>query len=181
VGFALCVIYFLFLIRNKDLYEFILSTLTFEDSSSIGHVLEWLRGINAMVKSPLGLGLGSSGRVSAATGDHVGGENTFIVIGVQVGVIAMCVYMFIQGALLYYPAKWIRKLSGKERKIAMTLFLIKLGSIISLLTTNLEAHSYVNFLGWFLSGLFVNIVSKKPAKASLPASHAIIPSKNYVQ
>lgn len=160
-GFALCIIYFLFLIRNRDLYEFVLSTITFEDSSSIGHLIEWLHGINAMIKSPLGLGLGSSGRVSAATGDHVGGENTFIVIGVQVGVIAMGIYMFIQGALLYYPAKWIKHLKGKERKIAITLFLLKLGSVISLLTTNLEAHGYVNFLGWMLSGLFVNVISRK--------------------
>ncbi len=114
-----------------------------------------------MINQPLGLGLGSSGRVSSAIGENVGGENTFIITGVQVGVVALLLYLFIQISLIGYPYKWFRRLKGKERKVALTLLLLKIGSIISLLTTNLEAHSYVNYLSWFLSGLFVNIIVRR--------------------
>ena len=157
-AFMACVIYFLFLIQNDDIYDFIIGTLTLADASSVGHIIEWLDGINAMIQSPLGLGLGNSGRVASMTGVNVGGENTFIITGVQTGVIAMLLYLFIQVSLIRYPYKWIKRLKGKERKVAVALFLIKVGSIISLLTTNLEVHSYVNYLSWFLCGLFINII-----------------------
>lgn len=158
IGFVACIVYFLFLIKNDEIYDFIIGTLTFEDASSVGHIIEWLDGINAMIQSPLGLGLGNSGRVASMTGVNVGGENTFIITGVQTGVIAMLLYLYIQLSLITYPYKWIKKLKGRERKVAVTLFLIKVGSIISLLTTNLEVHSYVNYLSWFLCGLFINII-----------------------
>lgn len=165
LGFIACVLYFLFLIQNDDLYDFVISTITFESASSIGHIVEWLDGINAMIQKPLGLGLGHSGRVATDTGVNVGGENTFIIIGVQTGVIAMLLYMYIQVSLIRYPYKWIKRLKGKERSVAIALFLIKIGSIVSLLTTNLEVHSYVNYLSWFLCGLFINIImSKEPVQ-----------------
>ncbi|MBC7744912.1 MAG: hypothetical protein H7096_07390, partial [Flavobacterium sp.] len=83
------VLYFSFLLKNKDLQEFVINTLNFTNASSLGHVLEWIEGVNAMVQSPLGLGLGSSGRVAGSIGENTGGENQFIIIGVQAGVIAM--------------------------------------------------------------------------------------------
>ena len=174
-GFLVCVLYFLFLIQNDEIYDFIIGTLTFADASSVGHIIEWLDGINAMIQNPLGLGLGNSGRVASMTGVNVGGENTFIITGVQTGIIAMLLYLFIQLSLIRYPYKWIKRLRGKERKVAVTLFLIKVGSVISLLTTNLEVHSYVNYLSWFLCGLFINIIinresieKRKPAIISEP-------------
>lgn len=160
-GFIAAVIYFLFLLENEDLYDYVLSTLTFQNASSIGHIIEWMNGINAMISQPLGLGLGSSGRVSSAIGENVGGENTFIITGVQAGIIALLLYLYVQVSLIRYPYKWFKKLQGKERKVALTLLLLKVGSIISLLTTNLEAHSYVNYLSWFISGLFVSIIVRR--------------------
>lgn len=162
-GFIVGVIYFFFLLENDKLYDYIIETLTFQNASSIGHIIEWVDGINAMIKSPLGLGLGSSGRVSGETGDNVGGENTFIITGVQAGIVALLLYLFVQIALIRYPYRWYKSLRGKERKVALALLLLKTGSIISLLTTNLEAHSYVNYLSWFFSGLFISIITRRSA------------------
>ena len=160
-GVAAIIVYFIYFIQNKELYEFVVSTLTFENGSSIGHLIEWIAGIEAMIGNPLGLGLGSSGKVANILGQNIGGENQFIIIGVQVGFIGFLLYLLLQIMLIIYPFKWINKLTGKERKIALTVFLLKVGSIIPLLTADLESYTYISYFIWFLCGLFINILSQK--------------------
>ncbi|WP_423147440.1 O-antigen ligase family protein [Rubrolithibacter danxiaensis] len=159
--FLMVLIYFLFLLKNRDIYDFVIDSITFQNASSIGHVLEWIAGIEAMISNPLGLGMGSSGKVSGSLGLNIGGENQFIIIGVQAGIIALLFYLLIHLILISKSKKWISFLEGKERKVAIALFLFKIGSIISLLTTNLESYIYISYMSWFLSGLFVNVISKK--------------------
>jgi hypothetical protein len=153
--------YFIFLITNRDVYDFVVDTLTFQNASSLGHVLEWVTGIEAMIGKPFGLGLGSSGKISGMLGLNIGGENQFVIIGVQAGIIAFLVYITLQMLLIYYPFVWIKKLKGKERKIALTLFLLKIGSVIPLLTADFESYTYISYISWFLCGLFVSIISEK--------------------
>ena len=59
-GFIALAIYFIFFmfVINPDLYEFIYETITFTNPSSVGHVLAWVEGIEAITSNPLGLGLG---------------------------------------------------------------------------------------------------------------------------
>lgn len=157
-GAALVVLYFIYLVRNEDIYDFVIETLTFQNASSAGHVLEWIAGIQAIAENPLGLGLGASGKISGMTGTNVGGENEFIILGVQVGIVGLLLYLFIHLSIVFTAWKWLRHLKGKDRKIAMALFLIKIGSILPLLTANFESYLYVSYMIWFLSGFFVNIV-----------------------
>ncbi len=160
-GFVVVVLYFMYFLQNEDVYDYVVDTITFEHGSSIGHVIEWLAGIESMIASPFGLGLGSSGKVSNALGLNVGGENQFIIIGVQVGVIGFLIYLTLQVMLIAFPLKWINRLSGKERKLAITVFLLKVGSIIPLMTSDFESYTYISYFIWFLSGLFINVLSQK--------------------
>lgn len=160
-GFLAVVLYFMYFLQNEDVYDFVVDTITFENGSSMGHVIEWLAGIESMINSPLGLGLGSSGKISNALGLNVGGENQFIIIGVQVGIIGMLIYLTLQIMLIVYPFKWIKRLKGKERKLAITIFLLKVGSIIPLLTSDFESYTYISYFIWFVSGLFINVLSQK--------------------
>lgn len=162
-GFAAVVLYFMYFLQNDDVYDFVVETITFENGSSVGHIIEWLAGIESMIASPLGLGLGSSGKVSNALGLNVGGENQFIIIGVQVGIIGFLIYLTLQVMLIVFPFKWINRLRGKERKLAITVFLLKVGSIIPLLTSDFESYTYISYFIWFLSGLFINVLSQKMA------------------
>ncbi|MEO5911290.1 MAG: O-antigen ligase family protein [Pelobium sp.] len=160
VLFILIVLYFTFLLTNEDVYDFVVETITFKNASSLGHVLEWVVGFDSMIQHPFGLGLGASGRVSIADGLNVGGENQFIIIGVQLGFLFFIVYILLQICLIYYPLKWFKKLSGRERKICLTLLLIKIGSIIPLFTSDFESCIYISYLSWFITGMFVDIISK---------------------
>lgn len=173
IGIICAVLYFLFLLKNDDMQEFVISTLNFTNPSSVGHVLDWIEGIASMIKSPLGLGLGTSGRVGGSLGDKTGGENQFIIIGVQAGVIAMGIYLAIYIGLIKATFKWFYRLKGKEKKLCLALLLMKIGFLIPFLTSELESSAYISYMTWFLSGLFIAVISGKikPPEITVPAGN----------
>ena len=151
-------LFFQFENNHSGLLAVILNTVNFTDPSSIGHLEQWAEGIASMIAHPLGLGLGSSGRVAGSLGENVGGENQFIIIGVQTGVIAVLLYMYIYGMFIKTGLKWVKHLKGKERKVCLAVLLLKIGLFVSLLTSEVESSSYLSYLNWLLSGLFISMV-----------------------
>ena len=147
----------LFLLKG-DIYEWIINTIDFSDSSSAFHIVQWLDGLQAIGSSPLGLGLGMSGRVAIMTDSNIGGENQLIIIGVQTGVIAVALYVAMYITTIRVCVKIFHNSKGKLRKPALALFLIKLGIIIPMLTANTESYIYLSYLTWFLTGIVVNIL-----------------------
>ncbi len=172
---AAAFIYFAFVIADKGFYEYIVSTFTLQDASALGHVLAWIAGLEAMISSPLGLGLGTSGRVAVSLGSTVGGENQFIILGVQVGFIGVLLYIFIHFAAIFYAYKWFPHLEGRERMVALTVFLLKIGISLPLFTANLDSYSYLTYINWFLTGVFINMIMHKPPPDT------VSPVKNYEQ
>jgi len=136
----------------------ILNTIDFNDPSSLGHIAQWAEGIAAIIQHPLGLGLGSSGRAGASLNENVGGENQFIIIGVQAGIIAVFLYLSIYIMFVKTGFKWVHILKGKERKVCMAVLLLKIGMFIPLLTSEVESSSYLSYMNWFLSGLLISMI-----------------------
>jgi hypothetical protein len=161
--FIAIVVYFTFfmLVRNPDLYKFIYETITFTNPSSIGHVLAWIEGIEAISANPFGLGLGESGRVAVSLSDTLGGENQYIIIGVQTGIITLLIYLWMHIYFIKTCWKWYPNLRGKEKKVCLSLLLMKIGFIIPLFTSELESSVYISYISWFLSGLFVQMIADK--------------------
>jgi hypothetical protein len=158
---SITIIILFFAFAEGDLYDYVINTINFTNTSSIGHVIEWLNGLEAMAEKPLGLGLGESGRVANASGDNIGGENQLIIIGVQAGVIAMFTYLTIYIALLVLAVKQLKFAKGQFYTLALITVLLKVGLFIPMFTANIDAYIYVSFLSWFLSGLMVNLYQSK--------------------
>lgn len=158
--------------NTRGILEVAMNTIDFSNPSSVGHLIQWLEGIAAMINNPLGLGLGSSGRVAATVSENVGGENQYIIIGVQAGIIALLLYLFIYILLLKTGFKWWRHLKGKEKKLCIAVLLIKIGFFIPLMTSEVESSSYISYLNWFLSGLLISIVMKQVAPRIKPELNA---------
>ncbi|MGB4776093.1 MAG: hypothetical protein WBP45_13020 [Daejeonella sp.] len=161
IGLIAVILYFIFFLFfiNPDLYEFIYETVTFTNPSSLAHVIAWLEGIEAMISNPLGLGLGESGRFAGTNGESVGGENQFIIIGVQTGIFTLLLYLAMQIYIIKTCWVWYPKLSGKNKKVCLTLLFMKVGLIIPMLTSEIESSVYISYITWFLSGVFVNIIA----------------------
>jgi hypothetical protein len=160
VGISLALIYFIYFITQTDIYDFVVESITFSNASSLGHLLEWAEGFDAMITSPFGLGLGESGRISMGTKDNTGGENQFIITGVQVGLPMLILYITIHIQLIRVAYKNIQNKAFKIKRIALILFLFKMGIILPMFTSNTEAFIYISYMTWFLSGLLVNLTSE---------------------
>jgi hypothetical protein len=158
---ALGFIYIGILLENTDLYDYLISTITLQEASALGHLIAWIEGMTAIISNPFGLGLGMSGRVATSLGSTIGGENQFIVLGVQVGVVAVLLYIFIHFAIISYSYKWFPHLEGKERMVALCIFLLKVGITLPLFTASLDSFSYITYINWFLSGVFVHMIMRK--------------------
>ncbi|HJV18968.1 MAG TPA: hypothetical protein VJ552_03735 [Sediminibacterium sp.] len=152
---------------QSDFVDFIINTINFSNASSAGHVLEWLNGLDSMMLHPLGIGLGESGRLSAMTGYNTGGENQFVIIGVQAGVIALGLYIAAYINSIRTALSVIRKQTGKIRRLGIFILLIKIGLFIPLFTAEVESYIYVSYITWFLTGFLFNMVSHLPKKGLL--------------
>jgi len=149
---------FLVYVRG-DVYDFIINTVNFTNSSSLTHIIAWLEGIDAIGSNPFGLGLGTSGNVANSIGEATSGENEFFIIGVQVGFIPMLFYLFLYVYLIQLAYKTYQASIGKTKKLALALLLIKIGLIIPSLTSELESYIYISYITWFFSGYFINLIS----------------------
>lgn len=163
LGVAAAALYLIWLLtrfedKTSGIIEVIVNTLNFSNPSSVGHVVEWIQGIMAMVNNPLGLGLGTSGRVAGTLGESTGGENQFIIIGVQAGVLALLCYLVIYISFIRTGIRWLPFLKGKERKVCMMVLLMKIAFFIPLLTSEVESSSYISYMNWFFSGLLISIL-----------------------
>ena len=157
---AIIVLYVIYILEG-DLYDFILNTITFQNESSLGHVLEWLDGLNAMATQPWGLGLGESGRVSMTNQNNIGGENQFIIIGVQAGVLAMALYIYIYFKLIKTGLQQLKITAGKEWKIMLAIVLIKIGMFVPMFTAYVDSYMYLSYFSWFLSGYMINHIQNR--------------------
>jgi hypothetical protein len=141
---------------GKDIYDHLVETVLLQDNSSLTHITDWLNGIESIIAHPFGIGLGESGRVSVYDNLQTGGENALIIIGVQIGVVGMLLYLLIYGKLIQITYRMAMYSTGKYRKLALALLLIKIGLILPILTSDLESYIYISYLQWLLSGLVIN-------------------------
>jgi len=146
------------LLVKSDVIEYIITTLNFSNSSSLSHIIDWLAGIESIGKHPFGLGLGTSGNAANSIGStSIGGENQLFIIGVQAGILPMLLYTFLYGSIIYYAIRYFNHSTGKRRKLALMVLLIKVGLIIPTLTSELESFNFISYISWFFTGYLFNI------------------------
>ncbi len=151
-------IIYLFSFSNKEVQDFVMDSIQFSNNSSLGHVIEWVNGVDAMTEKPWGMGLGASGRVTANEGEAVGGENQFIIVGVQIGVAGLLLYLTIYFYSMVQAYKAYYKLYGKEQKIALIVLLLRVGLFLPMFTSNLDSYIYVSYMLWFLNGMLGTVL-----------------------
>lgn len=155
---------------SGDIYDLIITTIDFSDPSSAYHVFQWLDGMEAIGKHPMGLGLGMAGRVSTETGSNIGGENQLLIIGVQTGIIAVLIYILLYAYTISTCFRTFKKTSGKQRKLALALLLVKAGLLIPMFTANIESYIYIAYITWFCTGLLISM-NQYSAETSLSSKH----------
>lgn len=150
IAFVAYVLYF----ASEDFYYFVYDTITFQNASSIGHVIEWLLALDTMLANPEGIGLAMSGNTGSVEDEvRVGGENQFLIYGVQLGVLGMILYVAI---LFLGISKSMRVFHHTEdvnlARIAFVTGTTKFGLLLPLFTANAELYAYVSLVTWWMMG-----------------------------
>ena len=143
-----------YFLGGEDLQYLIIDTLKFENTSSLGHLIEWIEGILSILENPLGIGLAMSGNAGGVDQSlKVGGENQFLIFGVQMGIISIIIYsmilliVIIRSLKLYEDTKDL-----KHKHISFIVACTKFGLILPLLTANAELYLFVSLVSWLLAG-----------------------------
>jgi len=162
VAFMGLVIFAVFF-ATDELYYYVLDTLTFENASSVGHVVEWLIAIDSMIAKPLGIGLAMSGNLGSVTDEvRVGGENQFLIYGVQLGVLGMLLYILLLIFAIFKSLKVFRTTNNlMTARIAFTAAAVKVGLLLPLFTANADLYAYVSWISWWMVGYAMNHYEQK--------------------
>ncbi|MBD3626559.1 MAG: O-antigen ligase domain-containing protein [Cyclobacterium sp.] len=148
--FFIYVLYF----ASEDFYYFVYDTITFQNASSVGHLVEWFLALDAMIANPEGLGLAMSGNTGSVEDEvRVGGENQFLIYGVQLGVLGMMLYILVLGIGIYKSLLVFRH--SRDSSVARVAFVAattKFGLLLPLFTANAELYAYVSLTTWWMMG-----------------------------
>lgn len=149
----LLVVYILFFAPDDTRY-FVEDTLLFQNSSSITHAIEWLEGVDSMLENPMGIGLATSGNAGGVDEDlRVGGENQYLIYGVQLGFIGLIIYlsMLFKGIKNSWRA-YRMATKPSEKIVPFIAASVKFGLLLPLFTANAEAYLYISLFSWWLIG-----------------------------
>ena len=145
---------YLYYFSDEELRFFIQDTLTFQNTSSLGHLVEWIEGIISIYENPFGVGLAMSGNASGVDQSiKIGGENQFLIYGVQMGIISLVLYLLILIKAIYNSAiLYVKSVDYNHKSIGFITSLTKFGLLIPLFTANAELYLFVALFSWYLVG-----------------------------
>jgi len=138
---------------SDEIRYLIIDTLKFENTSSLGHLVEWIEGMLSIFENPFGIGLAMSGNASGVDQAlKVGGENQFLIFGVQMGVISIIIYVLILFYIIKRSSKVYLYSSNLDKHISFVVACTKFGLLLPLLTANAELYLFVSLTTWFFAG-----------------------------
>ena len=154
---------YLYYFSDEELRFFIQDTLTFQNTSSLGHLVEWIEGIISIYENPFGVGLAMSGNASGVDQSiKIGGENQFLIYGVQMGIISLVLYLLILIKAIYNSSRlYLKSIDYSHKSIGFITSLTKFGLLIPLFTANAELYLFVALFSWYLVGQSERLYTKK--------------------
>lgn len=142
------------LTASQDSIYFLIDTFTFKESSSFSHLIEWIQAILTIIDNPFGIGLAMSGNASGVDqAIKIGGENQFLIYGVQMGVFSIILYSLMLFKSIKDSYSVFNSYNGYVNELSFIVLLSKIGLLIPLLTANAELYLFVSLTTWFLVGI----------------------------
>jgi hypothetical protein len=153
-SFIFLLFFYLYFFSEEETRYLIQDTLSFQNTSSLGHLVEWIEGILSIYENPFGIGLAMSGNASGVDQSiKIGGENQFLIYGVQMGFVSIILYLLILIKSIYNSLRlYIKSSNSNIKSIGFITGLTKFGLLIPLFTANAELYLFVALFSWYLVG-----------------------------
>ena len=153
-SFIFLLFFYLYFFSEEETRYLIQDTLSFQNTSSLGHLVEWIEGILSIYENPFGVGLSMSGNASGVDQSiKIGGENQFLIYGVQMGFVSIILYLLILiKSILNSLWLYTKSSNSNIKSIGFITGLTKFGLLIPLFTANAELYLFVALFSWYLVG-----------------------------
>ena len=153
-SFIFFLFFYLYFFSEEETRYLIQDTLSFQNTSSLGHLVEWIEGILSIYENPFGVGLSMSGNASGVDQSiKIGGENQFLIYGVQMGFVSIILYLLILIKSIWNSLRlYIKSSNSNIKSIGFITGLTKFGLLIPLFTANAELYLFVALFSWYLVG-----------------------------
>jgi hypothetical protein len=108
----------------------------------------------SIYENPFGIGLAMSGNASGVDQSiKIGGENQFLIYGVQMGFVSIILYLLILIKSIWNSlGLYIKSSNSNIKSIGFIAGLTKFGLLIPLFTANAELYLFVALFSWYLVG-----------------------------
>ncbi|MBN9900794.1 MULTISPECIES: O-antigen ligase family protein [Bacillus cereus group] len=152
--------FFVMLITNPDntIVNYLIKTITLQDSSSLGHWNSWIEGINFITNNPIGIGLGIAGpKASALTGEFLNVESSYFLIAYELGVIGLLLFLMFNMSILRVFKKAYRVIKEEESLFIESVFYSWIVVSVSYFFLPSYQEAEVQILILCLTGLALNL------------------------
>lgn len=150
----------LFGLYHQELHVLLARTAALQEDSTAGHVEEWKQGIESMQNQWLGTGLGTKGFAGSRAQKAPGGENQYLILGMELGLAGLVLFVCILAGILLQLGKIIsRPPWGLRRRLALAVAACMLGLGLVGLTSQVYLNNFAVFLCWWLAGWTQNVAA----------------------
>jgi hypothetical protein len=150
------------------LASFVWQTLTWTQGSSTSHLKDYAGGLNAMIASPLGAGIGTSDATALRFGlDPLTFDNLFLKVGVELGIAGLLLLLALLAGLLAAGVDLARAgLTGSQRRLGAVVAVTTVGVVINGMTNTVLGNFLFAYLFLWLAGVAVTLSHRLPGRAA---------------
>jgi hypothetical protein len=142
------------LVAVPGMASFVWETVTWQTGSSASHSKDWVNGLAALWRHPLGSGLGTADQTAMRLGrDPLTADNLFLKYGVELGIPALVAYVATFAAVLWVSLRAaLFDASPRRRALASFVTACAVGVAINGATAVLTNSPTIAYLFWWLAG-----------------------------
>jgi hypothetical protein len=139
---------------------FVTNTITLRDTSSSARPQQWIRGVQAVLDSPLGLGLGSTGQTGTRFGGQGEGQEAgyFRITG-AIGLPGLFLFLTWFGGIIYFNISSFRRSRTIWQGLAGVTLMTAVGFLLNTLTGPVDQSPFTIYVFAWLAGISVRYAS----------------------
>src|SRR2546428_672802 len=155
------------LILVPGLASFVWDTLAWQTGSSATHLSDWTEGLDAFLRHPVGVGLGSTDIDALRFGlTPLTADNQYLRYAVELGVLRLLLHVAVLvGALVSGVRAWLAARDEPAGAYGMLLMVTVLGIALNAMTAVVFNSMMLAYLFYWLAGS-VTTIARRPAAAA---------------
>jgi len=155
------------LVLVPGLASFVWDTLAWQTGSSATHLSDWTEGLDAFLRHPVGVGLGSTDIDALRFGvTPLTADNQYLRYAVELGVLGLLLHVAVLvGALVSGVRAWLAARDEPAGAYGMLLMVTVLGIALNAMTAVVFNSMMLAYLFYWLAGS-VTTIARRPAAAA---------------